>query len=183
MTEVKLSASGHNRTYIPWLFTASCNGPLVFSPPCPYVSAMMDMPQNIQDMIDDFSFLDDWEDRYMHVIELGKSLAPLSDAERNASTKINGCVSQVWLVREVEKNHANNSILNFRGDSDAHIVKGLVAVVLTIFSGRTAQEITDIDAAAILSGLGLEEHLTPQRSNGLHAMIGRIKGDAAQVLA
>jgi len=131
--------------------------------------------------MDDFSFLDDWEDRYMHVIELGKSLAPLSDAERNASTKVNGCVSQVWLVVEVEKN-GNNPILNFRGDSDAHIVKGLVAVVLTIFSGRTAQEITDIDAAAILAGLGLEEHLTPQRSNGLHAMIGRIKRDAAQLL-
>jgi len=131
--------------------------------------------------MDDFSFLDDWEDRYMHVIELGKSLAPLSAAERNASTKVNGCVSQVWLVVEVEKN-GNNPILNFRGDSDAHIVKGLVAVVLTIFSGRTAQEITDIDAAAILAGLGLEEHLTPQRSNGLHAMIGRIKRDAAQLL-
>lgn len=138
----------------------------------------MDVPQNIQDMIDDFSFLDDWEDRYMHVIELGKSLEPLTDDERNAMTKVNGCVSQVWLVLEVE----DGNFLKFRGDSDAHIVKGLVAVVLTIFSGRTAQDITDIDAAAILSGLGLEEHLTPQRSNGLHAMIGRIKRDAAQLL-
>lgn len=143
---------------------------------------MMDMPQNIQDMMDDFSYLDDWEDRYMHVIELGKSLAPLSDEERNANTKVNGCVSQVWLVLNVEKGGDNNLILNFRGDSDAHIVKGLVAVVLTVFSGRTAQEIVDIDAAAILSGLGLEEHLTPQRSNGLHAMIGRIKRDAAALL-
>lgn len=142
---------------------------------------MMDMPQNIQDMMDDFSFLDDWEDRYMHVIELGKSLAPLSDDERNANTKVNGCVSQVWLVLEVD-NAGRNPVLKFRGDSDAHIVKGLVAVVLTIFSGRTAQEIVDIDAAAILSGLGLEEHLTPQRSNGLHAMIGRIKQDAARML-
>ena len=143
---------------------------------------MMDMPQNIQDMMDDFSYLDDWEDRYMHVIELGKSLAPLSDEERNANTKVNGCVSQVWLVLNVEKDGDNNPVLNFRGDSDAHIVKGLVAVVLTVFSGRTAQEIVDIDAAAILSGLGLEEHLTPQRSNGLHAMIGRIKRDAAALL-
>jgi len=142
----------------------------------------MDMPQNIQDMMDDFSYLDDWEDRYMHVIELGKSLAPLSDEERNANTKVNGCVSQVWLVLNVEKDGDNNPVLNFRGDSDAHIVKGLVAVVLTVFSGRTAQEIVDIDAAAILSGLGLEEHLTPQRSNGLHAMIGRIKRDAAALL-
>jgi len=148
---------------------------------------MIDMPQNIQDMIDDFSFLDDWEDRYMHVIELGRSLAPLSDDERNANTKVNGCVSQVWLVLEVENANSNkassNLVLKFRGDSDAHIVKGLVAVALTIFSGRTAQEIVDIDAASILSGLGLEEHLTPQRSNGLHAMIGRIKRDAAQLLA
>lgn len=137
------------------------------------------MPQNIQDMIDDFSFLDDWEDRYMHVIELGKSLAPLADDERNADTKVNGCVSQVWLVREVNE----NNIITFRGDSDAHIVKGLVAVVLTIFSGRTAQEISDIDALTILSKLGLEEHLTPQRSNGLRAMIARIKRDAAQLVA
>ncbi len=143
---------------------------------------MMDMPQNIQDMIDDFSFLDDWEDRYMHVIELGKSLAPLTEAERNTNTKVNGCVSQVWLVVEIDKDGTNNPVLNFRGDSDAHIVKGLVAVVLIIFSGRTAQEITDIDAVSILSKLGLEEHLTPQRSNGLHAMISRIKQDAAQLL-
>jgi len=143
----------------------------------------MDMPQNIQDMMDDFSFLDDWEDRYMHVIELGKSLAPLSDDERNANTKVNGCVSQVWLVLEIEKDDRGNPVLNFRGDSDAHIVKGLVAVVLTIFSGRTAKEITDIDATTILSGLGLQEHLSPQRSNGLHAMIGRIKRDAAQLLS
>ncbi|MCF6221626.1 MAG: SufE family protein [Robiginitomaculum sp.] len=142
---------------------------------------MTNMPQNIQDMIDDFSFLDDWEDRYMHVIELGKALAPLTDAERNPETKVNGCVSQVWLVQETQGDSAN-PILNFRGDSDAHIVKGLVAVVLTLFSGRTAQAITNIDAAAILSKLGLEEHLTPQRSNGLHAMIARIKKGAAQLL-
>ncbi len=142
---------------------------------------MTNMPQNIQDMIDDFSFLDDWEDRYMHVIELGKALAPLTDAERNPETKVNGCVSQVWLVQETQGDSAN-PILNFRGDSDAHIVKGLVAVVLTLFSGRTAQAITNIDASAILSKLGLEEHLTPQRSNGLHAMIARIKKDAAQLL-
>lgn len=141
---------------------------------------MSQYPQNVQDMIDDFSFLDDWEDRYMHVIELGKSLDPLSDDERNADTKVNGCVSQVWLVLDVDT--TNTPTLNYRGDSDAHIVKGLVAVVLEIFSSRTAQEITDIDAKAILSGLGLEEHLTPQRSNGLHAMIARIRRDAAGFL-
>ena len=144
--------------------------------PLPYMKFMSEYPQNIQDMIDDFSFLDDWEDRYMHVIELGKSLEPLADTERNADTKVNGCVSQVWLVLDVDT--TAGPTLNYRGDSDAHIVKGLVAVVLAIFSGRTAQEITDIDAKSILSGLGLEEHLTPQRSNGLHAMIDRIKHDA-----
>ena len=141
---------------------------------------MSEYPQNIQDMIDDFSFLDDWEDRYMHVIELGKSLAPLTDAERNADTKVNGCVSQVWLVLDADK--GNVLTLNYRGDSDAHIVKGLVAVVLEIFSGRTPKEIVDINAKAILSNLGLEEHLTPQRSNGLHAMIARIKHDASGLI-
>ncbi len=142
----------------------------------------MKLPQNIQDMMDDFSYLDDWEDRYMHVIELGKSLAPLSDNERNAHTKVNGCVSQVWLVLETKDDNINNPTLHYRGDSDAHIVKGLVAVVLTLFSARTAQEISDMNALAILSGLGLEEHLTPQRSNGLHAMVKRIKQDAENLL-
>ncbi len=136
--------------------------------------------QNIDDLIADFSFLDDWEDRYMHVIELGKSLAPLTDAERNNLTKVKGCVSQVWLVQEISD--ANPPVLTFRGDSDAHIVKGLVAIVLAIFSGRTAQEIVDLDAIEILAKLGLEEHLTPQRSNGLHAMVARIKQDARTLL-
>ena len=145
------------------------------------MSLTMDIPQNIQDMIDDFSFLDDWEDRYMHVIELGKALTPLSEAERNENTKVNGCVSQVWLVQDI-KNEQGSPHLYFRGDSDAHIVKGLVAVVLTIFSGRTPQEIMAIDAKSILAKLGLQEHLTPQRSNGLHAMIDRIKRDAARTV-
>jgi len=116
----------------------------------------------------------------MHVIELGKSLAPLSGAERNTGTKVKGCVSQVWLVQDISDEKP--PIITYRGDSDAHIVKGLVAIVLTIFSGRTAQEITDINAGEILAKLGLEEHLTPQRSNGLHAMIARIKQDAAALL-
>jgi len=136
--------------------------------------------QNIDDLIADFSLLDDWEDRYMHVIELGKSLATLSNAERNPSTKVKGCVSQVWLVQDI--NDDKPPVITYRGDSDAHIVKGLVAIVLTIFSGRTAQEIVDIDAGKILAQLGLEEHLSPQRSNGLHAMIARIKQDATALL-
>ena len=142
-----------------------------------YVCAMLEQTDNIQNLIDDFSFLDDWEDRYVHVIELGKSLAPLRDEEKNETTKVKGCVSQVWLVKELSGN-----ILTYKGDSDAHIVKGLVAVVLQVFSGRSPKDIIEIDAADILSKLGLAEHLSPQRSNGLNAMIGRIKNDALELV-
>lgn len=134
----------------------------------------MTYPANIQDMIDDFAFLDDWEDRYMHVIDLGKGLPPLPDAERTEANKVKGCASQVWLVSEKD-----GDIWRFSGDSDAHIVKGLVAIVLEIFSGRSATEIAALDANEILSKLGLSEHLSAQRSNGLAAMIGRIKSETA----
>ena len=134
----------------------------------------MTYPANIQDMIDDFAFLDDWEDRYMHVIDLGKGLPPLPDAARTEENKVKGCASQVWLVSD-----KTGEIWTFAGDSDAHIVKGLVAIVLEIFSGRSAAEITALDANEILSKLGLAEHLSAQRSNGLAAMIGRIKAEAA----
>lgn len=137
----------------------------------------MTYPQDIQDMIDDFAFLSDWEERYMHVIDLGKALPPLCEAEKTDANKVKGCVSQVWLVSET--NGKEDPVLSFRGDSDAHIVKGLVAVTLQIFSGRKASKIQDLDAAAILKELELEEHLSPQRSNGLKAMIGRIKAEAA----
>ena len=133
-------------------------------------------PENIQSMIDDFSFLTDWEDRYTHVIDMGRQLPPLSDAERNPATKVNGCVSQVWLVSDVV-----DGALVFRGDSDAHIVKGLVAVALEIFSGRKPAEIANLDAELILEKLDLSEHLSPQRSNGLKAMIARIKSEAQRV--
>ena len=135
-------------------------------------------PENIQSMIDDFSFLTDWEDRYTHVIDMGRQLPPLSDAERNPATKVNGCVSQVWLVSDVV-----DGALVFRGDSDAHIVKGLVAVALEIFSGRKPAEIANLDAELILEKLDLSEHLSPQRSNGLKAMIARIKSEAQRVSA
>lgn len=135
----------------------------------------MTLPQNIQDMIDDFAFLDDWEDRYTHVIDLGKNMAPLEVSEMTDAHKVKGCVSQVWLVSEHDPDTGR---ITFRGDSDAHIVKGLVAVVLTLFSGRTPQEILDIEAEPILGQLGLSEHLSVQRSNGLRAMIERIKMEA-----
>lgn len=136
----------------------------------------MNYPQDIQDMIDDFAFLSDWEERYMHVIDLGKALPPLSDTEKTDANKVKGCVSQVWLVSE--RDGDTDPVLTFRGDSDAHIVKGLVAVTLQIFSGRKASKIQELDASAILKELDLEEHLSPQRSNGLKAMIGRIKAEA-----
>ncbi|PHR94511.1 MAG: cysteine desulfuration protein SufE [Robiginitomaculum sp.] len=140
----------------------------------------MTYPQNIQNMIDDFAFLEDWEDRYMHVIEMGKALAPLSEADHTPANKVNGCVSQVWLITDVHT--APEPTLHYRGDSDAHIVKGLVAIVINIFSGRTPKDIINTDAKAILDQLGLSEHLSMQRSNGLNAMIARIQQDARALL-
>ena len=133
----------------------------------------MTYPSNIQDMIDDFAFLDDWEDRYMHVIDLGKGLEPLPVEAKIDRNKVKGCASQVWLLSQL-----TDGIWRFSGDSDAHIVKGLVAIVLEIFSGRSAADIAALDANAILSQLGLAEHLSAQRSNGLASMIGRIKAQA-----
>ncbi len=134
----------------------------------------------IQDLIDDFSYLDDWEDRYKYVIELGKGLAPLTDAEHSADTKVQGCVSQVWLVCETDDGGAH---LSFRGDSDALIVKGLIAILLAMYSGQSPDAILAVDAKSIFEQLGLDEHLSPQRSNGLHAMVSRVREDAARQLA
>ncbi|WP_427454533.1 SufE family protein [Litorimonas sp. WD9-15] len=133
----------------------------------------MTYPENIQVMIDDFQFLDDWEDRYMHVIDMGKSLPPLPDEDRTEFNKVKGCASQVWLVTKRDA-----ETLNFAGDSDAHIVKGLVAIVLQIYSGRTREDIKQLDANDILDKLGLSEHLSAQRANGLAAMIARIQSEA-----
>jgi cysteine desulfuration protein SufE len=134
----------------------------------------MSYPENIQALIEDFEFLDDWEDRYMHVIDMGKSLPPLDDAFKTEATKVKGCASQVWLVTD-----RDGDILRFSGDSDAHIVKGLVAIVLEVYSGRTEKEIIALDARDILDKLGLSEHLSAQRANGLASMIARIKAEAA----
>lgn len=123
-------------------------------------------------MIDDFAFLDDWEDRYMHVIDMGKALPPLAVDQKVDANKVKGCVSQVWLVTEAD---TATGKLRFKGDSDAHIVKGLVAVIMVIYDNRTPDEILIIDANPILQQLGLAEHLSPQRSNGLKAMIERIQ--------
>ncbi len=153
----------------------------MISPQETYLLRIMEkLPENIEEMISDFEFLDNWEDRYVHVIDMGKSLPPLEPALKTDATKVKGCVSQVWLVSDREGE--TNPILKFQGDSDAHIVKGLVAVVLEIFSGRKASEILALDAKAILGKLGLAEHLSPQRSNGLQAMISRIKAEAESLV-
>ena len=131
----------------------------------------------IDELVENFSFLDDWEDRYRYLIELGRALDPLDDSERNPSTKVRGCASQVWLI-----SHANgrgpDAVLTFRGDSDAHLVRGLIAVVFALYSGKTAREILSTDEKAVFVKLGLNDHLTPQRSNGLASMVARIKNDA-----
>jgi cysteine desulfuration protein SufE len=135
----------------------------------------------IEALKSDFEVLDDWEDRYRYVIELGKELPPLEEAAHTAANKVRGCASQVWLVAN-DSGSAEDPIVTFEGDSDALIVKGLVAIALMIYSGKTAREILAIDAAPILRELGLHDHLTPQRSNGFVSMIGRIKSDARAAL-
>ncbi len=131
----------------------------------------------IEELVDNFSFLDDWEDRYRYLIELGRALDPLNDEERTPSTKVRGCASQVWVISHMA-GRGPDAILTFRGDSDAHIVKGLIAVLFALYSGRKASDILAIDERAVFAKLGLNDHLTPQRSNGLASMVGRIKSDA-----
>ena len=128
---------------------------------------------SLETLLEDFALFDDWEERYRFIIELGNGLAPLSDAEHNEANKVPGCVSQVWLVTE-----AQDDRLHFRGDSDAHIVRGLVAILLDLYKGKTRAEIASFDAESAFSQLGLSEHLTPQRSNGFYAMVQRIRNDA-----
>lgn len=129
---------------------------------------------------DNFEFLNDWEDRYRYVIELGRTLEPLNDDERNENAKVLGCASQVWLVRDAPD---ETGALHFRGDSDAHIVRGLVAIVLALYNGRTSGDALEIDALDRMAVLGLDEHLSPQRSNGLRSMIERIRQEAEQANA
>jgi cysteine desulfuration protein SufE len=137
----------------------------------------------IDDIRDNFALLEDWDDRYRYVIELGRTLEPMPETEHSAENKVQGCVSQVWLSRRTDREAGREPILNYRGDSDAHIVRGLIAILLTLYSGRTPRQILEIDAAAIFDEFGFREHLTPQRSNGLRAMIERIRADGRAALA
>ncbi|MDB5467026.1 MAG: SufE protein involved in Fe-S center assembly [Phenylobacterium sp.] len=135
---------------------------------------MAGIEHELKDLAAEFDFLGDWEERYRYVIDLGKNLAPLSDAERSEANKVRGCASQVWLVTEPQA----DGTLRFRGDSDAHIVRGLIAILLRLYSGCGPQEITDFDAKAAFDTLGLAGALSAQRSNGLASMVARIRRDA-----
>lgn len=134
----------------------------------------------IETIRDDFAFLDEWEERYRYIIELGEALPPFPDEARNAAHKVQGCVSQVWLV--TDRGPGPDPVVRFQGDSDAHIVRGLVAIMLALFSGKRASEIATTDAEGLMRSLGLDEHLTPQRANGLRSMVKRMKGDAETAL-
>ena len=136
---------------------------------------------SIETIIEDFSVLDDWEDRYRYVIELGRDLPPLPETERTEANKVRGCASQVWLTSE--RRGDGKPVLVFRGDSDALIVRGLIAILLRIYSGRSADEILATDPEQVFLALGLHGHLTSQRANGLSAMAARIKSDAQAALA
>ena len=133
---------------------------------------------SIDTIIEDFELLDDWEDRYRYLIELGRELEPLPDAAHNETNKVRGCASQVWLETKVEPDVDGPPTLTFRGDSDAHIVRGLVHLVLTLYSGKSAPEILATDALDLFQKLGLTAHLPPQRSNGVRSLVDRIKSDA-----
>jgi cysteine desulfuration protein SufE len=137
----------------------------------------------IDQIIENFALLDEWDDRYRYVIELGRSLAPLNERDRRDANKVQGCASQVWLATTVAPNGQGGPVLSFVGDSDAHIVRGLIAILFAIYSGRHAREILATDAVTLFERLGLREHLTPQRSNGFRSMVERIKSDARAALA
>ena len=127
-----------------------------------------------EDLVETFEFLDDWEDRYRHVIDMGKAMPPLEDALRVPATKVDGCASQVWLVPQI-----NDGVFTFRGDSDAMIVRGLIAILHTLYNDQPVADVLGTDAPAELGRLGLNDHLSAQRSNGLRAMVARIRETAA----
>jgi cysteine desulfuration protein SufE len=136
----------------------------------------------IDEIIDNFSLLEEWDDRYRYVIELGRSLAPLDERDRHQGNKVQGCASQVWLATTVKPDGAEGPVLSFVGDSDAHIVRGLIAILFAIYSDKHARDILKTDAVALFERMGLKEHLTPQRSNGFRSMVERIKRDAQSAM-
>jgi cysteine desulfuration protein SufE len=133
----------------------------------------------LADIRSDFALLDDWEDRYRYIIELGRALPAMAPELKTEKNKVRGCVSQVWLVSEAhDRGNGSAPVLSFQGDSDAHIVRGLIAILFALYQGKPADEVLAIDPAADFDTLGLKDHLTPQRSNGLASMVQRIRSDA-----
>jgi cysteine desulfuration protein SufE len=139
--------------------------------------------QTIDEITENFALLDQWDDRYRYVIELGHTLPPLPGSAHIEANKVQGCASQVWLVTHVKPDGAAGPVLTFDGDSDAHIVRGLIAILFALYSGKSAREILKVDAFALFDRMGLRENLTPQRSNGLRSMVERIRAEAKSALA
>ena len=137
----------------------------------------------IDEIVDSFAFMDEWDDRYRYVIELGRMLEPLPEAARTENNKVQGCASQVWLSTQTAEKADAEPVLTFKGDSDAHIVRGLIAILFALYSGKPARDILATDALGLFDRLGLREHLTPQRSNGLRSMVERIRSEANRALA
>jgi cysteine desulfuration protein SufE len=140
------------------------------------------MLPTIDEIISNFELLDEWEERYRYLIELGRLMEPLPDEAHSDANKVQGCASQVWLQTQVDSSNGK-PVLHLLGDSDAHIVRGLVALLLSLYNGKTASEALSTDALALFKELGLSEHLTPQRSNGVRSMVERIRRDAQMALA
>ena len=138
---------------------------------------------DIDEITDNFALLDEWDDRYRYLIEIGRTLAPLPEADHTEDNKVRGCASQVWLTTSIAPNGAKGPVLTFVGDSDAHIVRGLIAILLALYSDKPAKDIINTDAIALFEKLGLKEHLTPQRSNDFRAMVDRVRRDAQGALA
>ncbi len=140
------------------------------------------MLPTIDEIVSNFELLDDWEERYRYVIELGRMMEPLPEAAHTDANKVQGCASQVWLLTTIDA-PKGEPVLHLLGDSDAHIVRGLVALMIALYSGKTASEVLSTDALALFKELGLSEHLTPQRSNGVRSMAERIRRDAQMALS
>ncbi len=138
---------------------------------------------SIDEIIENFDLLEEWDDRYRYLIELGRMLPPLPEAARNDANKVRGCASQVWLSTTIKPNGSTGPVLAFEGDSDAHIVRGLSAILFALYSGKGAKDILSTDAVALFEKLGLREHLTPQRSNGFRSMVDRIHRDASAAMS
>ena len=126
-----------------------------------------------EELIERFSFFDDWQERYRYIIDLGMKLPALDDAHKTEDNKVRGCMSQVWMVHEVQAES-----LHFQADSDSHIVKGLISLLLSLYSGRSSAEVLEIDIEHVFQSIGLDQHLSPNRRNGFYSMVGRIRGVA-----